>query len=326
MVITNIQALRAFAALNVVLFHIIGTSKAHGFEPKWISILEGWSANGVDIFFVISGFIMVYVQQIKQKDAISFAVGRVTRIAPVYWALTSIPILSALFLTTSSNISLAFLTKMITSLLFISRLTGHDGPTIYVGWTLEYEMLFYLIFAVSLLLKKPILQFSSVTIAVLAIATFAPINPIIIEFVFGMMVAQLFLHQKGAKLGNTLFIAGCTALLISIFWETSINRVIIWGIPAALIVYSVCNMPQTGNKLLLHVGNASYSTYLVQVFTIPVFYKFCSLSATSLPSDVLALLCLVYTAIIGSVVYIFLERPLHLVTRKYKSCPSGKLN
>ena len=57
----NLQLLRAFAALNVVLFHTIGTCFLR-YETDFISYLEGWGANGVDIFFVISGFVMLYTQ------------------------------------------------------------------------------------------------------------------------------------------------------------------------------------------------------------------------------------------------------------------------
>ncbi|MDB2405246.1 acyltransferase family protein [bacterium] len=58
----NLQILRAFAALSVVLFHTIGTSSSYGFDTRWISYLEGWGASGVDVFFVISGFVMLYTQ------------------------------------------------------------------------------------------------------------------------------------------------------------------------------------------------------------------------------------------------------------------------
>jgi peptidoglycan/LPS O-acetylase OafA/YrhL len=72
--INNLQILRAFAAINVVLFHIIGTSVSYGQGVVQFSFLEGWGANGVDIFFVISGFVMVYTQLKNPKSFFIFSV------------------------------------------------------------------------------------------------------------------------------------------------------------------------------------------------------------------------------------------------------------
>ena len=71
-VILNLQYLRAFAAINVVLFHIIGTATSYGYKPDFFSSLEGWGQNGVDIFFVISGFVMYYIQYQKKEVVSSF--------------------------------------------------------------------------------------------------------------------------------------------------------------------------------------------------------------------------------------------------------------
>ena len=84
----NLQLLRAFAALNVVLFHTIGTAVSYGYETDFISYLEGWGANGVDIFFVISGFVMLYTQIDNKRTVKDFLILRAIRIIPIYWLLT----------------------------------------------------------------------------------------------------------------------------------------------------------------------------------------------------------------------------------------------
>lgn len=84
----NLQILRAFAAINVVLFHIISTSLSYGYETNIISILEGWGANGVDIFFVISGFLMLHTQILNQKGVSEFLLNRFIRLVRLYWLLT----------------------------------------------------------------------------------------------------------------------------------------------------------------------------------------------------------------------------------------------
>ena len=87
--ISNLQFLRAFAAINVVIYHIIGTSIAYSYDLNLINKLAGWGANGVDVFFVISGFIMYFVQNKNpKKKPIEFFKSRLIRIVPLYWLMT----------------------------------------------------------------------------------------------------------------------------------------------------------------------------------------------------------------------------------------------
>ena len=88
--LTNIQFLRAFAALNVVLFHILSTAHTYGYKPISLEFLAGWGACGVDLFFVISGFIMVYIQSVKERSPTEFIVERILRVCPTYWLLTGL--------------------------------------------------------------------------------------------------------------------------------------------------------------------------------------------------------------------------------------------
>jgi len=96
--INNIQALRAFAVLNVVLFHALDMSNSYGYDFELFRILTRWGQNGVDIFFVISGFIMVYIQSQNQKSALGFIENRIKRIVPLYWSLTAIFVLLLYFI------------------------------------------------------------------------------------------------------------------------------------------------------------------------------------------------------------------------------------
>ena len=91
--IENIQALRAFAAINVALFHIIGTAASYSQSSNYLSALEGWGSNGVDIFFVISGFIMLHTQMERRRSVIDFLKLRLIRIMPIYWLLTAFVIM-----------------------------------------------------------------------------------------------------------------------------------------------------------------------------------------------------------------------------------------
>ncbi|ENV34777.1 Exopolysaccharide production protein ExoZ [Acinetobacter gerneri DSM 14967 = CIP 107464 = MTCC 9824] len=157
--LNNIQLLRAFAAINVVFFHIIGISVQYGMPATNFLFMKDWGQNGVDIFFVISGFIMVYIQSKKRKAPLDFFRNRVERIVPIYWILTALLcvlyfILPSAFANTELNLN-----KMFFSVLFLENLVNNKLPVLYVGWTLEYEMLFYFIFALCLFIRKQVVSY-----------------------------------------------------------------------------------------------------------------------------------------------------------------------
>lgn len=155
MQIQNLQALRAFAALNVVLFYIIGVANNYGYSVNALEVLSEWGSNGVDLFFVISGFIMVNIQNIKNKSPVSFIYDRLIRIAPTYWMLTLMFVLLAFITPSKLMVSQnPTIFEILQSLSFTSQLLSNKYPVLYVGWTIEIEMLFYVIFAISLAAKK----------------------------------------------------------------------------------------------------------------------------------------------------------------------------
>ncbi len=150
--LTTLQALRAFATLNVVMLHAQIAADAAGIEPHLLGVPSGQGASGVDLFFVISGFIMVHVQGARRPSPAAFPRERPMRVAPLYWALTLLlwalllaaPSLFARFHTSAGQV--------LVSLPFLSQRPGHGVPAFYVRWTLELEMMFYALFAASLLL------------------------------------------------------------------------------------------------------------------------------------------------------------------------------
>ena len=153
--LNNLQALRAFSALNVALFHVIGTSASYGFFIDYLKIFEGWGFNGVDIFFVLSGFIMVYIQRDKIISPFTFFIDRLTRIAPLYFILTItmailINIFPSIFRMEYPDIKI----HSLTSIFFMSQIFLGKMPVLFDGWTIEYEMFFYVTIAVGLLFSR----------------------------------------------------------------------------------------------------------------------------------------------------------------------------
>ncbi|RZA09508.1 MAG: acyltransferase, partial [Proteobacteria bacterium] len=146
----SLQALRALAAWMVVCHHFMQIF--FNFHPTGPigQFFTDRGAVGVDIFFVISGLVIYLSTQDKDMPAGRFLLNRVIRIVPAYWLYSALMALMLLALGNWLPNSAIDLPHFILSLLFIpSENPGGYGlyPTLNVGWTLNYEMLFYLVFA-----------------------------------------------------------------------------------------------------------------------------------------------------------------------------------
>ena len=201
---TGIQALRFVAAMLVVLAHSTAmvNERMHLDMFKWRA---GWS--GVDIFFVISGFVMAIssgglMQRVNGWKI--FITRRLIRIVPLYWVATTIKLVAILVLPSLALDSPLELWNTIASYLFIPTFDEKSllaAPLLKVGWTLNYEMLFYVIFTMALFLGKSPLKFTAAIFALaVAINIFSTpgvpflygfLEPILMEFVMGMLVAKL---------------------------------------------------------------------------------------------------------------------------------------
>ena len=151
--IKNLQCLRAFAAINVVYFHTLLGSESYGKSVSLFSIIGTWGQNGVDIFFVLSGFVMIHTQIQNPKKIHEFYFSRLNRIVPIYWLITLFIVLIYFLLPDIFRNLTLDIKKIISSLFFTSQIVTGEFPIIIVGWTLEWEMLFYFIFGLSLFLK-----------------------------------------------------------------------------------------------------------------------------------------------------------------------------
>ena len=311
--INNIQILRAIAALNVVIFHCIGGAASYNFSTPYTQFLKGWGANGVDLFFVISGFIMIYTGQNSRSSPSKFFVKRIFRIVPVYWALTLLWVTILLLLPTLLRSAQFDFGKTLASLFFLTGPIYNDTPALYVGWTLEFEFLFYTFFAMSMFVKDHRLSQILLLIAVFASPLLVPqLDKIMFEFAYGMIVALIIMSKKiSFRTSWVCLIAGILFLCGTIgnAEVAKAGREIYWGLPATLIVAGAINIKQIQNKILLFLGNASYSIYLVQVFTIPATLKVLTLILPSNYGDFTIIICTLVTILIGAISYQYIERP-----------------
>lgn len=209
---TGIQALRFVAAMLVVMAHSTAmvNERMHLDMFKWRA---GWS--GVDIFFVISGFVMTISSGglMQRVDGWKiFITRRLIRIVPLYWVATTIKLATILVLPSLALDSPLELWNTIASYLFFPTFDDKSllaAPLLKVGWTLNYEMLFYAIFTLALFLGKSPLKFTAVIFALaVAINIFSTpsvpliygfLEPILMEFVMGMLVAKLCMRVNNVN-------------------------------------------------------------------------------------------------------------------------------
>ncbi len=296
-----LQLFRAFAALAVAAAHIakeVMAIPAFAANPVLYQILSG--TFGVDVFFVISGFIMIYTTRNVaggKDDALSFLSRRIFRIVPTYWFYTSLFLAIVLLQPEVLNRSAVGLAQIIGSYFFIPMPRPSDGviaPILVLGWTLNYEMYFYAIFAVFLIFpRRWLLSYLSVfLISTVILGLFIDRNFLmfwywsrsnVLEFLFGALLAHLFL--KGVQIS---ILSSLILLLIAILiWQFSYTilghdiedpayRGILWGVPAVLMVGAFSLNPflrewvSSGiiSKPLLAIGDSSYSLYLSHMFVV----------------------------------------------------------
>lgn len=284
--VLTVQALRGIAALLVVSLH----TTTMWFEQEKHTLpfaLNG--GTGLDIFFVLSGFIMplsVRRSESGPADAGRFLLRRLERLVPAYWIFTTLKLLKDCFLPGTVKLT-AWHT--IASYLFLpSRNSlGEVVPLLPPGWTLNMEMVFYLLIALALLVRVRLRYFLP-PLLVLGAAGFTlhlpsliPVDtarlPLLLEFLLGMVLAERYraVASRGAK-ACPPWIA-CAGVLLStwlmVFTHWGAISYFVFAGPLAffLVGFAVELEPLVGRRiprLLLLIGDASYSIYLVHWFLV----------------------------------------------------------
>ena len=315
----SIQALRGLAALLVALYHCAGIQK-ESLDPSRtteISLLSGfWDRGyaGVDLFFVISGFIMVYVTHDKTyniKDIGRFLYNRVTRIYPLWWVFA---LLMALYFLISygqaappdrsSEInSLGYLIK---SLLLIPQ---HHMPILGVGWTLIHEVYFYIIFAAFLFFERKKLPVLLVLWTILTLlGALMDLNNtssrdylslvsslLTLEFIAGAFAA-LLITQGIFRFEKTCLILGIISVILAMIFYTETDsdlttwgRVVVYTVPFTLMIYGAVVFEKKGYlnypKFLVSLGNWSYSLYLSHFLVFLTIRRVLEYAAPFLPEQ-----------------------------------------
>jgi len=324
--IYSIQAMRGIAAVAVMLLHYnpFIAIPAGCFLGK---VIPG-ASWGVDLFFLISGFIAAYTVNINASGLVagaSYIVRRFIRIIPLYYILT--------ILSFGSD-KTAWLNSM-KSLLFIPLGGGvgpaYGGAQIGQGWTLNYELYFYLIVATSFLFGRLKWHFvffvisvsitlacmlsaqdssylihgPSFSVAYLSLIT----HPIIFEFLFGAAVG-LYYPRLSTQLNLTqlsLCIAGIVFFVYNAVMQRWVGHGLQgWGFPSAMLLCAALKLEKCGftlkNRHLLLLGTYSYSIYLLHENIKNIFIKLSKhMDKTFHMPDLLILLLSIITTLLLSV-------------------------
>lgn len=335
----NIQALRAVAVALVIAYHMRRMTSFN------LSGSYDFGQGGVDIFFVLSGFIMAWIiRTTSEADPATFASRRLVRIIPLYWLLTILLFAAAHVIPALLSTGVPTLEMLWKSLLFIPywATDGEIQPIVYMGWTLSYEMFFYILITMVLAsrLRARLVSVSLVLIG-LVVSGFLlrPTNalavvgtdPRLLEFVAGMAVCAWVSTRPPATGLRTVWrfpVAGLlgVALALIIFSDQLWPKapfVLQWGIPATVIVACACWLERWNVRArwrwLVLIGDASYAIYLSHPFVVRVAEK----AIQRLPDIPLALQIVANGVVVllillcGVLMHLLIEKPLLQKLHRY---------
>lgn len=285
----GVQALRGVAALLVVATHatFYASERLDSSFAVW-----NYGTIGVEIFFVISGFVMVVSSQalVDRENAWRFfMMRRLVRIVPMYWLATSVKVAALLVAPVVVLHADLNLGRTVASYGFLPTRNpdGRAEPLLGVGWTLIFEMFFYVVFAVALALRaRPLFLVGTVMTACSLAFLWRPaddwpiatyyFDPIVLHFLVGMVIGYFALERNWSRLcwGLTYCIGLYAAIVIlgpvggwGIYRNGAARMLVATLLVLLAVVFAkAClRLPEWLSKL----GDASYSLYLFHPLLAP---------------------------------------------------------
>lgn len=285
----NLQALRGVACLLVVVFHMAGTEKGFGLGFSPLRPLLWFGFAGVDLFFVLSGYIIAATSHGKLGNPSAvpgYLFRRIWRVYPTYWAALGLAVLLNAWVDPLGLVAMPT-AEWVEHALLLPPSTGGVPKLFPVAWSMSYEVLFYLAFAAAMLVPKRVgwaaLGLWAGVILWAAGNGVVPANRFaklatslfVLEFLAGVLIAHVSVRLSAR---STVAVLACTAAWAGVgswlyfdpdplkmpTWTT--KRVAIFGMPAALVVFAAVGREAAGGRLrtrwLIRAGDASYSIYL----------------------------------------------------------------
>jgi len=333
-IVVSIQYLRGLAAMLVVYHHSV--RKVLEMNPDSMIPYSGFGNAGVDIFFVISGFIMWVTTISKTQTPTYFWYRRIIRVVPLYWFFILVIVIPKLFVPDIFQTTQLDPSHIVKSLLFIPHyhpfVSDQIWPILIPGWTLNYEMFFYLLFGASLFIT-PRWRLAALTSAFLCLVVLgqrlASENPLFItytdklllEFFAGIVIGVFYMRGIALKAGMSYALMA-TAIFLLIGFETALlpggTRIISWGIPAALMVVATLSLDRAGKipsiSSLKLIGDASYSIYLSHILSIEVIEFLWETTGwptgTLVTQLIFVMVCIGSSTLVGIAAFYLVEQPM----------------
>jgi exopolysaccharide production protein ExoZ len=339
--LTSIQSLRGLAALVVAAAHL------HSIELKFdlSPLLGNWAVaglGGVDLFFVISGFVMVWVTRASHgvvSDVPRFWLARIVRIYPLWWLVLSAIV--ALWLVKPDWV---FSNTVVAPDILKSYLLfpASGLPLHAVGWTLIHEMWFYIVFGLLLfaparLLPALLIAWAGIVVAA-AIGMPKPLEPVVnlirhpltLEFIVGAGIS-LIASKRALPFARVILQVGCFLLLLAAIsirenppaaFADEWTRVALFGLPFAMILWGWVGLEQVGSdtpRWTQALGNWSYALYLIHVPVFALVGRLAKPFSIPGPLDNIALIvvALVLAIFVSFLLHVLFERPLQKLSHKW---------
>ncbi|BBK42752.1 acyltransferase [Allostella vacuolata] len=318
--IRNIQALRFLAAFAVLAYHAgtqyfaIGTGTWLG---PFLAAFTPYGMAGVDVFFVISGYIIWHATRGRQgpADAAAFLVTRLARVYLGYWPWLVIAVLLAHLVDGAD-----FARFNLQGSLFLFPLGG--TLVIIVAWTLTLEVMFYLVFAASMLLPRPAILavlalWSACALAVMGKGSLW-LTPYALEFAAGALLAAA-VARFGAPRPSWSLAALAATLVMAVGWhsETILERVLVvgpFGVAAVALAVALEARGWTAGRALVVLGDASYALYLCHLPIMLAVIRLLSRPVAENPDLAFAAMMLA-TVLVSVGWYLAVERHVTAATR-----------
>jgi exopolysaccharide production protein ExoZ len=328
--IYNIQIVRGLAALSVCCFHaryLLNNNYKVG------SLLFDNGYMGVQLFFIISGFIMAYITADFNLDAISsktyswqFLKNRLIRIVPMYYLFTMAWIL---YMNQTNFFSLSEIKILISSFLF---LPSANLPIYFIGWTINYEIFFYLLFSVSLFFKQyrylfliawflisVILLPNVVTLFGFTSLNTFPIYKFFTDFINLYFLAGIIIYlllqyiSLSEKLVILLFVI--SSILFGFIYFSNIHYKIMEILVFTIFMYSIISLPNLASKtklksFFLYLGQISFTIYLLHNFIIDAVPSIIHFFEWKISNLIQFFIILCLTIIFSALIYELLEKRL----------------
>ncbi len=334
--LASLQALRGIAALAVVLFHLRGVELKYLGGPSVLDAVGRYADAGVDLFFVLSGFVMTTIcagRYTRPGEGWRFLIKRAWRVLPLYWLFTTVVLLLMAFVPSMVNSSYAGQSVLASYLL----IPHGQLPLLTVGWTLVHEAYFYLVFA-ALVAAVPERFVPACLVAwagLIGAAGWMPpgavtpahylvTNPLTYEFIGGALLG-LYWRRIPAQMALPLMASGAVlvvaaAALLSAAGPPSISvltRVALFGTASVLLVAGAVTREAKGRfsvpAMLIRMGDYSYSLYLSHVFVISAIGRVWAAFAPApgwLGHVVFVAISTAACCAVGRLVNVWIERPL----------------